>query len=102
MRRIQIVMSEDLDDALERRARKERTSKSELIRRIVGRELRPLPPLEEDPLWKLVGASALPLAPLEPPNPVDQVVYIDEVMSELRGGEPTKARRSARPRRKPR
>ncbi|HEY8644552.1 MAG TPA: hypothetical protein VIL77_01595 [Gaiellaceae bacterium] len=30
-------------------------SKAALIRRYVGERLRPLPPLEEDPLWDIVG-----------------------------------------------
>ncbi|MBU6424666.1 MAG: CopG family transcriptional regulator [Chloroflexota bacterium] len=100
MRRIQIVMSEDLDDALERRARKERTSKSELIRRFVRHELRPLPPLEEDPLWRLVGSCALGPEPLEPVDDVDRTVYLDEVEAELRGGGPLPAGGRTRPRQK--
>jgi len=41
--------------ALARQALSERTSKAALIRRYVRERLRPLPSLEEDPLWRLVG-----------------------------------------------
>lgn len=88
MRRLQILMDEDLDDALERRARKERTSKSELIRRYVRGQVRPLPPLEEDPLWKMVGADSLGPETIERASEVDRVVYLDEIEAELRGGRP--------------
>jgi hypothetical protein len=55
MKRLQIMIEEELDDALDRQARREGTSKAALIRRYVGERLRPLPPIEEDPLWDLVG-----------------------------------------------
>ena len=103
MRRLQILMSEELDDALERRARKERTSKSELIRRFVRQQVRPLPPLEDDPLWKMATAGALADEPAGAVNEVDRVVYLDEVEAELHGGRPGKrgpaaAKRAARTR----
>jgi len=49
------MIEEELDEALERQARKEKTSKAALIRRYVGQKLKPLPPIEEDPLWEMVG-----------------------------------------------
>jgi hypothetical protein len=55
MKRLQIMIEEDLDEALELKARNEGTSKAALIRRYVAAELRPLPPIREDPLWDLVG-----------------------------------------------
>lgn len=55
MKRLQIMIEEELDEALEYQARKEGTSKAALIRRYVARELKPLPPIEEDPIWDLVG-----------------------------------------------
>lgn len=55
MKRLQIMIDEDLDEALEREAARERTSKAALIRRYVRERLRPLPPLEQDPLWGVVG-----------------------------------------------
>ncbi len=55
MKRLQIMIEEELDEALGREARKEGTSKAALIRGYVRAYLMPLPPLEEDPLWDLVG-----------------------------------------------
>jgi hypothetical protein len=49
------MIEEDLDAALGRQAAQEGVSKAALIRRYVGERLRPLPPLEEDPLWEIVG-----------------------------------------------
>lgn len=57
MKRLQIMIEEELDEALEREARKEKTSKAALIRRYVARELKPLPALHDDPLWEFVGMS---------------------------------------------
>jgi Ribbon-helix-helix protein, copG family len=55
MKRLQIMIEEELDEALANAARKEGVSKAALIRRYVARALKPLPPLHEDPLWELVG-----------------------------------------------
>jgi hypothetical protein len=55
VKRLQIMIEEDLDAALGRQARRERVSKAALIRRYVRERLEPLPPLEEDPLWEMVG-----------------------------------------------
>jgi len=55
VKRLQIMIEEELDAALARQAAEEGVSKAALIRRYVGERLRPLPPLEEDPLWGLVG-----------------------------------------------
>lgn len=55
MKRLQIMIEEDLDEALAREARREGTSKAALIRRYVAKELKPLPSIREDPLWDLVG-----------------------------------------------
>jgi Ribbon-helix-helix protein, copG family len=57
MKRLQIMIEEDLDEALERQARKEGVSKAALIRRFVREQVKPLPPLHEDPLWDFVGMS---------------------------------------------
>jgi Ribbon-helix-helix protein, copG family len=56
VRRLQIMIEEELDEALARQARAERTSKAALIRRYVGERLRPAPPLERDPLWGFFGS----------------------------------------------
>jgi hypothetical protein len=72
MKRLQIMIDEDLDEALERQARAERTSKAALIRRYVRERIQPLPPLEEDPLWKLVGMNE---GHPDDSSSVDDVVY---------------------------
>jgi hypothetical protein len=72
MRRLQIMIDEDLDEALARQARDEGTSKAALIRRYVRERVKPLPSLEEDPLWEFVGGGE------GSPNDsmsVDDVVY---------------------------
>lgn len=56
VKRLQIMIEVELDAALARQAAAEGVSKAALIRRYVGERLRPLPPLEEDPLWQLVGS----------------------------------------------
>jgi hypothetical protein len=63
------MIEEDLDAALEREARSEGTSKAALIRRFVREHLRPLPPLEADPIWHMAGVDEFE------PEPVDDVVY---------------------------
>ena len=55
VKRLQIMIEEELDAALGRQAAAEGVSKAALVRRYVGERLRPLPPLEDDPLWDLVG-----------------------------------------------
>ena len=72
MKRLQIMIDEDLDEALEQQARRERVSKAALVRRYVSEHLRPLPPIEEDPLWGLVG-----MVQGEPDDSqrIDEVVY---------------------------
>jgi len=55
VKRLQIMIEEDLDAELGIQAAREGVSKAALIRRYVGERLRPLPPLEEDPLWEIVG-----------------------------------------------
>jgi Ribbon-helix-helix protein, copG family len=55
MRRLQIMIDEDLDEALARQAQEEGTSKAALIRRYVRERIKPLPPIEEDPLWEIYG-----------------------------------------------
>ena len=57
MKRLQIMIDEDLDEALEQQARAEGVSKAALIRRYVRAQVPPLPPFEEDPLWDFVGKS---------------------------------------------
>lgn len=69
MKRLQIMIEEELDAALARQARDEGTSKAALIRRYVGEHLAPLPPLATDPLARMVGADDFA------PATIDDVVY---------------------------
>lgn len=66
---MQISIEQELDEALDRRSAEEGVSKAALVRRFVRRELEPLPPLVEDPLWSFLGAGDYE------PGSVDDVVY---------------------------
>lgn len=70
MKRLQIMIEPEIDAVLTQRARVLGTSKAELIRRAVRKDVKPLPPIEEDPLWDLVG-----MVPDVEPAKVDDVVY---------------------------
>lgn len=74
MRRFQILLDEELDDALGQQAARESVSKAELLRRYARERLRPLPPLEEDPLWEMVGIDDDPEDDGAPVD-IDDVVY---------------------------
>jgi hypothetical protein len=53
LKRVQLMLDEELDKAVAAEARRRRTSRSEVVRSILReRLLPPLPPLEEDPLWE--------------------------------------------------
>jgi Ribbon-helix-helix protein, copG family len=74
MKRLQISIEPELDAAVARRADEEGLSKAEVIRRCVRSEIRPLPSLEEDPLYKMF------LSPIKGGDPnssmtVNEVVY---------------------------
>jgi hypothetical protein len=71
VKRLQIMIEEDLDAALGRQAAREKTSKAALIRRYVRERLQPLPPLEEDPLWELVGIAG----DAESVDDIDEYLY---------------------------
>ncbi len=70
MKRLQISIEPELDDALGREARRQGVSKAALVRRWVAERTDALPPLEEDPLWAWVGGSDA-----EPVEDIDEVVY---------------------------
>jgi hypothetical protein len=55
MKRLQISIEPELDAALGNEARRQGVSKAALIRHWVAERIQPLPPIEEDPLWGLVG-----------------------------------------------
>jgi hypothetical protein len=57
MKRLQIMIEEELDEALGRQAQLEGISKAALLRRYARKELPPARPIEDDPLWDLVGMS---------------------------------------------
>lgn len=69
MKRLQIMIDEDLDRELARLARVRCTSKAALIRQFVRERIVPLPPLEEDPVYQMIGAADFE------PAPIDEVVY---------------------------
>jgi hypothetical protein len=69
MRRLQILIDEDLDEALARLAMERQTSKAALIRAFVREQIRPLPPPSADPLFRMIGADDFE------PAPIDDVVY---------------------------
>jgi hypothetical protein len=70
LRRVQLMLDDDLDERIAFRAKVEGISKSEVVRRILRAEFPALPPLHEDPIWEMVGAAGH----AEPAN-VDDVVY---------------------------
>jgi hypothetical protein len=69
MKRLQILIEEDLDEALEHEAKRRSTSKGALLRRYAREALRPLPPLSADPIGRMAGADNFE------PAPIDEVVY---------------------------
>ena len=72
MKRLQISIEPELDAAVERRAEEDGLSKAEVIRRCVREEIRPLPPIEEDPLFKMFGTvSSNP----DDTRTIDEVIY---------------------------
>lgn len=71
VKRLQIMIEEELDAALARQAAEEGVSKAALIRRYVGERLRPLPPLEDDPLRQLMGIAG----DAEPVDDIDEFLY---------------------------
>jgi len=70
MKRLQIMIEEDLDDSLARLARERGTSKAALIRQFVRAAISDLPPLEQDPLSAMAGADCY-----GPGDSTDDVVY---------------------------
>ena len=72
MKRLQISIEPELDLVVERRAEEEGLSKAEVIRRCVRQEIRPLPPIAEDPLFRMFGTVS------SDPNDtrtIDEVIY---------------------------
>lgn len=69
MKRLQVMLEEDLDVALGQRAAEEGVSKAALIRRYVRERVEPPPPIEDDPIRGMVGAYD------GESGDVDEVVY---------------------------
>lgn len=69
VKRLQIMIDEDLDQMLERLAVEKHTSKAALIRAFVRERVTSLPPVERDPIFGMLGADDFE------PEPVDDVVY---------------------------
>ena len=57
MKRLQVSLEPELDDELGRVARAEGVSKAEVVRRCLREGIEPLPPLEDDPFFKLIGSA---------------------------------------------
>lgn len=73
MKRLQFMIEPELDGALEAAALRQRVSKGELIRRAIRAGIESFPPLEDDPLWGMVGADEGP--GLRPGETIDDAVY---------------------------
>jgi hypothetical protein len=73
VKRLQIMIEADLDEALGLQAEREGVSKAALVRRYVGERLRPLPPLDEDPLW--LGMGMIKDGDPNSSQQIDEVVY---------------------------
>lgn len=72
MKRLQISIEPELDEAVERRAEEEGLSKAEVIRRCVREQVHPLPPIEDDPLFKMFGTVSSDPGDT---RSVDEVIY---------------------------
>jgi hypothetical protein len=73
VKRLQIMIEEDLDAALGVQAEREGVSKAALVRRYVGERLKPLPLLEQDPLWQ--GFGIIEDGDPDSSKQIDEVVY---------------------------
>jgi hypothetical protein len=69
MKRLQIMIEEELDAELKRRAFREKTSKGALVRRFVRQGLGPLADPQDDPITAMIGVDSFD------PEPIDDVVY---------------------------
>lgn len=65
MKQLQVT----IDEALERTALAESTSKAELLRRYAREKVLPAPPIDRDPLMQMAGTDDFD------PQPIDEVVY---------------------------
>jgi hypothetical protein len=86
MKRLQILIDDELASDLERAAASTGRSKSDLIREFVRQHVSQLSPLDRDPLFKLAGKASFA------PRSVDDVVYGERKRTGARA-----ATRAARP-----
>lgn len=70
MRRIQIHIEEELDEAVAQRAAREGTSKAALIRSLIAREVQPAAPSSRDPWEAITG-----WLDDDPVDDIDDVIY---------------------------
>jgi hypothetical protein len=72
VKRLQIMIEED-STRLSRSRRRRRASRRPCSSgAYVGERLRPLPPIEEDSIWELVGVAG---DDVEPVDDIDEVIY---------------------------
>ena len=72
VKRLQILIDEDLAAELERASARTGRSKGALVREAVRKQIKPLPPLEQDPIWELAGAASFDPVPADK---LDDVIY---------------------------
>lgn len=72
VKRLQIMIEEEMDVTLEREAARRGCSKAALVREAVADRFKPLPPIEEDPIWKMAGSVSWEVDPNES---IDDVIY---------------------------
>lgn len=69
VKRFQILLDDELDEALEIEARRRGTSKAAILRELARRSLVALPPLASDPIARMSGRDSFDQAD------IDEVVY---------------------------
>lgn len=74
VKRLQILIDEELEADLQREASRTGRSKGALVREALRRLMTPLPPIEQDSLFKMAGAASFDPVP---PDEIDDVVYGD-------------------------
>ena len=74
MKRLQILIDEELDASLERESERTGRSKGALVRDALRRQIAPLPPIRKDALWRMVGKDSYEPVP---PEAIDDIVYGD-------------------------
>lgn len=70
MRRIQIHIDEELDEAVATQAAREGVSKAALIRKFIARQVRPVAPPSDDPWDAITG-----WLDDDPVDDIDEVIY---------------------------